>query len=483
MVAAPPEETVRVRFQGPLARFFRDETRFIDLEGALNCGKTTACLWKELRAAEHWPGIWSFIARFSDGDNQTKLIPAWERVCQQAGVAVKWNAKELCYEFPNGPNPELPYAGGSRVFSFGLKSPDALSRYSKLRGLGVSRIYIDQAEELPSDFLGELIQRLRQNGFPHQLTLSPNPLDENSWLAEAFPEDNSKPNRVYYSISLFDNAHNLPPDKIADALSTYPVTHAKHRSAVLGKRGLNVIGKPVYGGAFNRQLHWRRIAVNPHLTIEEAFDFGKHHPCYLARQRTPYGGVHYLAGIMGQSVYLEDFIPIVKHHRSVWFGDRAVFEQCCDPAGSHNNSQGVKTNGVSVLKDHGFAPKWVEGSNRPSVRVTLMERIAGLMRKRTPMGEAYGVNDDPERWLRVTGDGAPPATWHFLVDGDEAGYVWDEHLVSEGSKQYRKAKKDGWYEHGQNAKEYLELNFGGTLPAKDDTEKETEPYQPRSTWG
>lgn len=480
-VAAPPEEVVRVRFQGPLARFMKDTTRFIDLEGALNCGKTTACLWKEFLAAwDKWPGIWTYIGRFSDGDNSAKLIPAWERVLQQAGVAnvIKWNAKELCYGFPNGPGGG--YEGGSRVYTFGLKSPDALSRYSKLRGLGVSRIYIDQGEELPPDFFPELVQRLRQNGFPHQMTLSPNPLDENSWLADAFPEDNSKPNRVYYSISLFDNAHNLPPDKIQDALSTYPVTHAKHRSAVLGKRGLNVIGKPVYGGAFMRANHVRPLVFNPQMPLEVGFDFGKHHPCVLVRQRTPYGGVHYLGGLMGQSIFLEDFLPIVKTHLSLWFGDVAVRQDCCDPAGAQNNSHGVKINGVSVLKENGFHPKWVDGANRPSVRTILMERIAGQMRRRTPMGEAYGINDDPSRWLRVTADGRPPATWHFLADGDEAGYVWDEHLVSEGSKQYRKAKKDGWYEHGQNAKEYLELNFGSE-PVKT-PEPEPPPYVPSSAW-
>lgn len=486
--AAEPTEVKRIRFQGPIGRFMKDRSRFVDLEGALNCGKTTACLVKEFLAAWNHPGIWSFIGRFTDGDNDTKLIPAWEAVVELFGVRLRWNSEEKYYGFPNGPDEANPYEGGSRVYSFGLMSPVPMRRYAKLRGLGVSRIYIDQAEELPPDFFGELVQRMRQGGYEHQLTLSPNPMDENAWLAEEFPVDDSGPvpacpraNRAYYAISIFDNAHNLPSETISDALDTYPVTHASHRSKVLGKRGLNVMGKPVYGGAFNRQLHWRAIAVNPELTIEEAFDFGKHHPCYLARQRTPYGGVHYLAGIMGQSVFLEDFLPIVTHHRSIWFPSTAAFETCCDPAGSHDNSQGVKVNGVSVLKEHGFRPKWVDGSNRPSVRAAVMERVAGQMRKRTPMGEAYGVNNTPSMWLRVTGDGRPPATWHFLVDGDEAGYVWDEHLVSEGSKQYRKAKKDGWYEHGQNAKEYLELNFGSA--PKKDPPPPAEPYIPRSQWG
>lgn len=481
-MAPTAEEVIRLRFLGPLAAFMRDETRFVDLEGALNCGKTTACLTKEFLAAWHNPGIWSFIGRFTDGDNDTKLIPAWEAVVEKFGVVLRWNAEEKYYAFPNGADPIDPYLGGARVYTFGLMSPVPMRRYAKLRGLGVSRIYIDQAEEVPPDFHGELVQRLRQSGYPHQLTYSPNPMDENSWLAEAFPAGGTDPTKAYYAISIFDNAHNLPLETVQDALTTYPVTHASHRSKVLGQRGLNVVGKPVYGRAFARALHVRPLTFNPEMPLEVGFDFGKHHPCALFRQRTPYGGVHYLGGLMGQSLFLEDFLPIVLEHIELWFGRDAMRVECCDPAGSHNNSQGVKLNGVKVLQEYGFRPRWQEGSNRPSVRSAVVERVGGQMRRRTPMGEAYGVNSDKTRWLRVSADGRPPVPWEFLADGDEAGYVWNEHEVSEGSKKYRMPKKDGWYEHGQNCKEYLELNFG-SAPVKPKEERPAAPYRPASVWG
>ena len=69
-----------------------------------------------------------------------------------------------------------------------------------------------------------------------------------------------------------------------------------------------------------------------------------------------------------------------------------------------------------------------------------------------------------------------------VADALEAGYVWDEHLVSVANKPVRKPKKDGWYEHGQNCAEYLELNFGSIV-------KNPEPvlalpqYRPPSRWG
>src|SRR5262245_30961834 len=446
---AAAADTVRLHFRGLLAEVCEDDTPWLDVEGALNCGKTTCCLARELDATQRWPGIWSYIGRFADGDNDSKLIPAWVALLRLADLQVSWDPLERCYVFDNG----------SRVYTFGLQSPDQLRRYATLRGLGVSRIYIDQAEELPADFFPELVQRMRQAGYPHQITLSPNPMGDDSWLADRFPEDNRLPGRRYYAVSLYDNAHNLPPDAVQAALELYPPGHAKHRSVILGRRGLNVTGKPVYAGAFQRAVHVQRCVVNPALALEQGIDFGKHHPCILFRQRTMYGGVRYLGGVMGQNMYLEDFLPIALQLRDAWFPDLPEVLTACDPAGSHDNSQGVKVNGVGVLRGYGLVPQWKPDSNRPSVRFALMEHQAGLMRKRTPEGEAFLVEADPDRWLRVTGDGLPPARWAFFADGLEAGYVWDPLLVSEGSKQYRRAHKDGWYEHGQNAAEYLEVNF------------------------
>jgi hypothetical protein len=39
-------------------------------------------------------------------------------------------------------------------------------------------------------------------------------------------------------------------------------------------------------------------------------------------------------------------------------------------------------------------------------------------------------------------------------------------MVSVGSKRMRKRKKDGWFEHGMNCAEYLELNFGSSPKPK-----------------
>jgi hypothetical protein len=468
---ATKEREVRMRWRGVTAEFMQDTTRLVDFEGAFRVGKTTAALWKVFNSCVEHPGIQWLICRYSDGDTQTKLKPVWRHICRTAGVTVKWDSMEQCDVFPevNGK--------ASRVYIFGIKSQDQTSRYGKFRGMTLAGIYNDQTEELPHDVFQEMMGRLSQSGFPHQLILTPNPPDENHWLAWEFPEDNHIAGRKYYSAPIHANAHNLPEDTIPGLISAYPPSHPKHRSAVLGKRGLNVVGKPVYGGdpekglspMFTRAIHVRPLSYNPQLPLLTAIDFGKHHPCMVFAQYTPWNQLNLLGGVMGQNLYLEDFAPLAQRYRSEWFPNVRLHLECCDPAGAHDNSQGVRQNGILVLREHGFNPTFKENSNAPDVRLAMIERLAAYMRKRTPQGEAFGIESDLNHWVLVSQDTTRP--WPFLADGFEAGYVWDEHFVSVGSKQIRKPKKDGWYEHGQNCTEYLELNFGGAQPTQQQVER------------
>lgn len=461
-------EDRRLTFQGILGEFMVDTTPFVDLEGALNCGKTTACLAKELSWLRRAPGIWSFMCRYADGDNSALLLPAWERLLNEARVAPKWNSEEKSYDFENK----------SRMFSFGIRPQDQLGRYSKLRGLGVSRIYVDQPEELPPDYFGELAQRQRQSGYTHQFTLSPNPMNRDSWLAEQFPERDkrarfniwqSMPDRRYYAVSLFDNAHNLPAAKIAAALSIYPPTHPKHRTMILGLRGLNVVGQAVYRSQYVQDVHHVRLGYSRSLPLLVGIDFGKHHPCAVFCQMPYYGGLHVLGGLLGQDMYIDDFAPLVKRYLAEWFPKVPEVKYCCDPAGTHQNSQGTRFTGLDILKQNGIKPvRFKDNSNAPDVRGACIEKIGGYMHRRTVNGECFAVNDAP-LFLVLTPEQAMPEA--FVADGLAGGYVWDDHMVSVGSKQMRRPKKDGYYEHGMNCLEYIELNFGAKLGPMSEDDK------------
>jgi len=456
-VAHEPTPAHRMKWRGPVAAFMEDQTRLIDLEGAFRSGKTTACLWKVARACQQYVGMHWLLCRYSDQDTRSILKPLWREVLAAAGIPYRWNSHERCDELP----------GGSRAYIFGLKAVDKAARYAKFRGLTLGGIYNDQTEEVPHDVFLELAGRLSQVGYPQQMILSPNPADENHWLSKLeFPADNRYADRKYYSLSVYDNAHNLQLDTIRGLERLYPPGHAKHRSAILGLRGLNVIGTPVYAGYFQRQLHVRACPYNPHLPLYEAIDFGKHHPCIVWCQFPATGGINFLAGLLGQDLFLEDFAPLAQQYRQLWFPSILALHTCCDPAGTHNNSQGVRSNGLQVLKAHGFHPVWKVNSNAPDVRLAMIERLGSHMRRRTQVGEAFGIEADQGKWLRLSAQGVDP--WQFLADGFEAGYVWSEHMVSVGSKQLRQAFKDGWYEHGQNCAEYLELNYGANQPTAEE---------------
>jgi hypothetical protein len=450
MATATPEARREVYFdwRGPIEGFIRDDARLVDLEGAFRSGKTTAALAKVAAACLQHPGMHWLVCRYGDQDTQSKLRPPWRQTLHTMGVRFIWNPNEQYDQLANG----------SRVYLFGLKAADQVMRYAKLRGLTLAGIYVDQAEELPYDVFLELAGRLSQSGYPHQILLTPNPPSEAHWLAQEFPEGNPDPRKRYYHLSIYDNAHNLPPETIADLEATYPPGHPKRRTAIEGLRGLNVIGTPVYKGLFTRALHVRPCVYNPALPLYEGIDFGRHHPCLVWAQYPPLGGVVYLGGILGQDLFLEDFLPLVQQTRAQWFPQIASLQTCCDPAGAQAPS-GTRLTGVQILKEAGFAPVWRTTANSPEVRLAMIERLGAHMRRRTPVGEALLVERDPTRWLRVTGKGETQP-WTFVADAFEAGYVWSEHLVSVGRKQVRTPKKDGWYDHGMNCAEYLELSFG-----------------------
>lgn len=446
-------------WKGKQSAVMLETTREIDVEGAIRAGKTTVCLWKEHEMARKYPGICILLARWTDEAVYGLIVPLWNAICVQAGDRQEWNSKEGCYDWPNG----------TRIYVRGLKTQDQTMRYSKLRGYTIARAYVDQAEELPHDIYLELAGRLSQKGFPHQITISPQAIEETHWIAQEFPSNSTDANRKYFPLSVHDNAHNLDASVIPNLIRLYPPSHPKHRTLILGVRGMNVTGEPVYAGAFVRALHEGEAEYDPRLPLDLALDFGKHHPCLIARQTSNLGQVRFIGGILGQQLYLDDFISIIKKHLRDWFPDPVETRWCCDPAGASDTSHGTK-GAVQTLKENGIVARSQPDSNSPAIRLAVVERHAKLMRQRTANRQEAFMVSKSDRWMRISQNST--MVDRFLADGFEAGYVWDEHMVSVGNKQVRKPKKDGWYEHGQNCAEYLELNFGTQAP------KEKKPQTP-----
>jgi len=453
-----------MRWKGPLSKALRDESRYLCLEGAIRSGKTSCALWKVFNHVMTQPGAKWLLARWSDDAAHSLLRPLWEDVLMKAGVPIDWQSMQSYYAMPNG----------SRVFVHGLRPSESVNPYTKLRGMTLAGIYVDQAEELPHDFFPELQGRLSQQGYPQQLILTPNAVPEDHWIAKSeFPEDNRRPGYTYIRVSVYDNAHNLDANYLAGLEAAYPPGHPKRRTMIEGLRGLNVVGQPVYGtdgkhqGAFDRHRHLADLSLNPHTPLLEAIDFGKHHPCVLWAQFTPYGGLDLLGGVMGQDMGLSEFANLILRYRAFWFPDPLEVQSCCDPAGTNDNSHGTQT-GADVLATRGIVCRTVKSANSPAVRLGCIEAIKDLMSRRIGQVEAFRCH--PSRWLII--EAAEVQQRPFVPDALEAGYVWDPHPRSVSNKPMHVPLKDGWYEHGMNCLEYIEANFGTAHPSLKDVERE-----------
>ncbi len=432
-----------VEFIGIHREILDDPTPEILVQGARMCGKSWVCSAKVLESCLAHPGIWWLICRYSGTETDNQLRPLFKDVATRMGIPIEWHGDESAYW--------LPEKDGriSKVFAYGLKSQSKDERFAKVRGSGVAGLWNDQAEETPEDIGTEMRALLRQPGYPHQLILSPNPPGEEHFLADMFPEGVDLPGRKYYQLSLHQNRHNLPADAIEKLERAYPPTHAKHKSLILGMRGPNVTGTPVYQGAFNRDLHVGPVPINPDLPLLEAFHAGQHHPTWLIAQRTASGALLPLAGIIGKRLFLDDFLPIVKRYREEWFPSVTNIKTCCDPPTGIATRYTMNT----ILREYGYKPSWRDNGMAPDVRLSMIEYLGALMHR----PGMFVINSDPDRWLMASH--AIIKQTKLLIDAAEGSYVWSPNYVSVGNKTVRQPAFDEWLEGFERCLENLALNF------------------------
>ena len=101
-------------------------------------------------------------------------------------------------------------------------------------------------------------------------------------------------------------------------------------------------------------------------------------------------------------------------YRRQWFPHAAETRECCDPAGAHD-AVGAAYHAIQILRDHGIDPQYENTANRPDVRLAMVERIAGQMRKRVADRQDAHVVSNSDRWLRVSAQST--IVDGFLADG------------------------------------------------------------------
>ncbi len=450
-----------LEFRGIHQQILDDETGELDIEGARMSAKTWTISEKLRRSCLKHPGIWWLMCRYSGTETDNQLRPQFKQVCDIQGTQVVWNPDESAYWFP-------PVDGEvSKVFAFGLKTNSKDQRFAKIRGSGFNGVWNDQSEELPEDIGTEIRALVRRPGFPHQLIFSPNPPDEEHFLADQFPDDADEPGRKYYRLSLYDNRHNLKDDTIEKLEKAYPLTHAKHKSLILGLRGPNITGQPVYEHAFDRELHVKAIQSDADSPLLEAIHTGQKNPSWVIAQRTYFGGLNVLGSIIGKRMLLDDFLPTVQRYRSEWFPDIRSIQTCCDPPPAIG-AEGYRFSNIATMREFKFSPSWSKDSNAPDVREAIIQSIGGMMKRRHGKDQAFMVNADPSRFLMVSQ--AKKKTTKLFVDSLEGSYVWDENQVSVANKKVRQPRSDEWTEGLMRGLENIAVNFCALKPTQAEQE-------------
>jgi len=392
--------------------------------------------------------------RWSQDSVETKLRPAFEEVLKIRGITEwAWEDKPKRYVFP----------GDSIVYMFGLKTVSMIELMSKIRGLGVSRIGGDQVEEIDPAVGGELRGRTRpdltttvikKTFYPFQVTFVSNSEDDDFWLSKEFPVDNRIRGRKVHQLSVFDNKH-LPQESIDNLLRQYPEDHPLHRTMVLGRRGPRIFGVPVFDTKlYRKDLHWRKIDINPNWPILESFEFGKQNPAFVFAQRTHSGGLMILGAVLAYSTILEDFVQIVKQFRTLWYPPKAVVQTCVSPM-----SDGATFNGLNVFREQsGIEARIDKSGNSPDVRLAMIERISRHLRRRDNRGvEEFGISNDETRFVLINQDGERYAPIvHFAFEG---GFTWDKHFISTSNKELKHPFEDDKYANLMHCIENIELNF------------------------
>lgn len=375
-------------------------------------------------------------ARWTGDALDAQLKPRFWELCPKELLDAEkpWNAKEEYVLFANK----------SRLYLRALKTSDDGARFSKVAGLTLAVIYIDQPEEVPLDVYHYCKGRLSQKGFTQQMIITPNPPGFDHWLCDEFPEDNRKQEHEYIHISIYDNAQNLDPRTIRSLELEYPPGHPLRRSMLEGRRGLSPRGEVIYGKIFRPPIHVADTVVVDDAPILESWDFSHAHPAVAWLQFAPWGALLIHGELQGKDEYLDDFVPKVLAMRARLFGAERDFWVCCDPSGDDTTSHGLKRTAVTVLSEHGIYARYVSGSNRPDRRAFAIQQIAKFMLRLTKDGPALIINPRCKT----------------LIDGFTAGYVYSENAsYSERYGSIRKPLKDGYYDHLQNCIEYAILNF------------------------
>jgi len=445
-----------------------------DIEGSPRSAKSWGVGFWIRKLAFKYPGIQVFYCRYKD-DGLIQLRDVWGKidVYFPESLRATWNPSEQAYDFPNGKHIGGVFTG-SRVYLSSLKVGEAMTAdavHGKYKGKTIAVVIIEEAQEVPRVNYQGLKERLSQNKtpmgvvyrYPLKIVMVHNAVDMDHWITEEFPIDAigdhcTRENHAHIRADLYSNAQNLGPDVMMGYEQDYPPGHVLRPAVIEGRRGVTLMGKPVYAGSFDRTVHLDpRLALDPYYPLLEGWDFGQEKPAVVWWQYiTHLGALRVLGGVKGKELYLESFAPRVLDIRRRWFPTVTDVYCWADPTGATGN-QGRKETAIKLLHDLGVPARWEPDSNDASVRYGAIQVIAGHMERTARDGSpAFVMNP---RTLEISKDGASivETPTNLLQAAFEFGYIWDDHAASDAHPNVRKPRKGTRFDDLMNAGEYVVL--------------------------
>lgn len=451
------------------------EERCWDVEGSPRSAKSWGVGFWIWKLAYKYPGIQIFYSRYKD-ESLIQLRDVWNKVSVNFPTYLhpEWNTAEQAWDFPNGKWIGKVYTG-SRVYLSSIKSGETDLVDSKYKGKTLAVVIVEEAQELPYVNYVGLKERLSQSrtpdnkpfAYPLKLVLVHNCVDEDHWIAQdEFPlgadgDTCTREGHAHIRADLYSNSQNLGPDVMAGFEADYPPGHTLRRTKIEGKRGVTLVGKPVYGEAFKKPIHVdQAVRFTPFYPILEGWDFGEEKPAVVWFQYLRHlAAIRVLGAVKGSELFLELFAPKVLDIRSRLFPDNAVIHSWCDPTGATGNG-GLQFTPITLLHQLGVPARPAKDSssnrdgNDAEVRYKAIQTVAGYMlRQATDGSPAFQMAPTCIELVRE-GNVVVEKSSHILATAFEAGYIWDTKAPSEAAPNVRKPKKGTRYDDLMNAFEY-----------------------------
>lgn len=237
-----------------------------------------------------------------------------------------------------------------------------------------------------------------------------------------------------------ENIENLPPDYYQRLMSGKTqewidvFVHAKYGSIILGK--------PVYQGYFNKEVHVAKapLQIHPELKIEFGVDCSGRNPSAIFAQRIPSTGqIQVVHEFDCEDIGSELFAKLLKSEVNRVFPKNNEFGIWGDPAGFVKGDRDDKTY-AEILQAAGIRIK-------PSPVMRLVGRLEATrtLFMRNTMGGVPAVLISP--------------TCKRLVDGFAGGYKY-RRMQTSGEARYSEEPEKNKYSHPQDAYQYLICGMG-----------------------